>query len=131
MWDRQNNVSNKEQVAFITDKGIVWLDDAGNTQVTGNLPAGTNFPTDQYGRRLINMNGELHTVTGIIHTHPIGGLIGLSGDDIAVSQQYNVPIYAITTGGIFKGTGNGSVSTVSSNYRDAFDCALTYGYFGL
>jgi hypothetical protein len=135
MWERQNE-EKKEQVAVLTDKGVIWLDDRYNDMLTGILP-----PLDAYrfinGYRCIYFNQQWQRVLSILHTHPTradypGGGEGVSQKDLAVSKQLGVPNNALDESGIWRAEADGtSSSRVSFNYSDAFDCTLARNYFDL
>lgn len=132
MWDRQSQV-NKEQAALVTDKGIFWLDDAENTE--GSCKIGQSWEySGPTGSKFFMVNGEIYTITAIVHTHPTSSGPGVSGldHDLGLSTAFGVPIYAISPDGIYRGLPNhGAQDVMSNNPQLAFDCMIANNLFGI
>ena len=128
MWNRQNNDRHVEQAAFITDKGIWWLDDTNNDidfSETGFASQYAGSP----GSKHFTINGVTYYIQAIVHTHPLGDSSvwqdGVSSQDRALAQSFGVPIYSIADEGIGKGNASGSnAGIINYSYSQIFDCAL-------
>lgn len=114
MWDKQNAV-NKEQAAFVTDKGIFWLDDAENTRISSKVGYPFEYYQDAYGRRQFILGSEIYTILAIVHTHPAGDTSGPSPDDKNISTGFGVPNYVIQNNGIWKALPGGQSSLADPN----------------
>jgi|GEM_PF-5653421 len=131
MWVKQKS-RDKEQMALLTDKGVYFLPDNKNTQVSAHYDY-FQYQQRQDGKRTFTVNGQTLTVLGVIHTHPsdsqckpCGGY--LSSADYNVAAYFNAPIFVIDdTGGIRMGRPLGKVGEdqiIYHNHNFIFDCTL-------
>ena len=130
MWDKQAQTG-KEQAAFITDKGIFWLDDASNTATTYYTGSPAEYTLGPDGKRYFISDGEIFTILGIVHTHPVGGAYGMTDPDKANGAGFNVPNFAITDNGVYSVRPGQNTQVADYNSSNAFDCSLANNLFGI
>ncbi|RIV17836.1 hypothetical protein DYU11_30640 [Fibrisoma montanum] len=133
MYDRQSS-TDKEQAALVTDHGIYWLSDSGNSHDHFTIGPDSDYPVDANGKRYFMDNGQKVIIQSIVHTHPSSGPQsgpGMSVEDIKLADDFNVPVYAIHISGVYKANGSGTVSTAATYMNAAFDCAIAKTLFEL